>query len=317
MHARLWRSPPLWQTMQPEPKAGALRIAKLLIWVIPLLWIVNSVIARRATGVITPHVLAWGRWALAGAILAWVTRAELWQHRQELRTHARRYLLLGAYGMWICGAAVYFAGQTTTMMNISLIYAASPVMIAVGSVLWLREAFSKRQALGVVMALAGVVHVVVQGQWLLLTQVVFVPGDLWIAAAATAWAAYSMLQKHWDNPMSASAQLAVICAGGVVVLTPFAIWELLQGGPPLGTQALTLVVMAALFPGALAYWIYGWTQSVLGPGPVAMTMYLGPLYAAVVAWLFLGEALELHHLIGGVLILSGVGLVVAGKRVGD
>ena len=317
MHVRPWCSPPLRQTMQPEPRAGALRAAKLLIWVIPLLWIVNSVIARRATGVITPHVLAWGRWALAGAILAWFTRVELWQHRQELRTHARRYLLLGACGMWICGAAVYFAGQTTTMMNISLIYAASPVMIAVGSVLWLREAFSKRQALGVVMALVGVVHVVVQGHWRLLTQVVFVPGDLWIVAAATAWAAYSMLQKHWGNPMSASAQLAVICAGGVVVLTPFAIWELLQGGPPLGTQALTLVVMAALFPGVLAYWIYGWTQSVLGPGPVAMTMYLGPLYAAVVAWLFVGEALELHHLIGGVLILSGVGLVVAGKRSGD
>ena len=47
--------------MQPEPSAGALRAAKLLIWVIPLLWIVNSVIARRAPGVITPHVLAWGR----------------------------------------------------------------------------------------------------------------------------------------------------------------------------------------------------------------------------------------------------------------
>jgi drug/metabolite transporter (DMT)-like permease len=31
----------------------------------------------------------------------------------------------------------------------------------------------------------------------------------------------------------------------------------------------------------------------------------------------LGEPLELHHLIGGALILSGVGLVVAGKRVGD
>ena len=126
-----------------------------------------------------------------------------------------------------------------------------------------------------------------------------------------------MLQKHWGSPMSASAQLAVICAAGVVVLTPFAAWELLQGGPPLGTQALALVVTAALFPGVLAYWIYGWTQSVLGPGPVAMTMYLGPLYAAVVAWLFLGEALELHHLIGGVLILSGVGLVVAGKRTVD
>ena len=293
------------------------RLAQVLIWVIPLLWIVNSVIARRAPGVVTPHVLAIGRWILAAAILAAFTHTELWAQRAHIRQHAWHYLVLGGCGMWICGAAVYFAGQTTSVMNISLIYAASPVMIAVGSVLWLREPFSKRQALGVVGALAGVVHVVVQGEWQRLGDVEFVPGDLWIAAAATAWAAYSMLQKHWGNSMSASAQLAVICAAGVVVLTPFAAWELLQGGPRLGTQALTLVVMAALFPGVLAYWIYGWTQSVLGPGPVAMTMYLGPLYAAVVAWLFLGEALELHHLIGGVLILSGVGLVVAGKRAVD
>ncbi len=290
------------------------RLAQLLIWVIPLLWIVNSVIARRAPGVITPHVLAAGRWMLAGAILAAFTHAELWAQRAHIRRYAWHYMVLGGCGMWICGAAVYFAGQTTSMMNISLIYAASPVMIAVGSVLWLREPFSKRQALGVVLALAGVVHVVVQGEWQRLGEVEFVPGDLWIAGAATAWAAYSMLQKHWPSPLSPHARLAVICAGGVLVLLPFAGWELSQSGPVLGEQAVLLIVAAALFPGVLAYWIYGWTQSVLGPGPVAMTMYLGPLYAAVVAWLLLGEPLELHHLVGGVLILSGVGLVVAGRR---
>lgn len=290
------------------------RLAQLLIWVIPLLWIVNSVIARRAPGVITPHVLAAGRWMLAGAILAAFTHTELWAQRAHIRRYAWHYLVLGGCGMWICGAAVYFAGQTTSMMNISLIYAASPVMIAVGSVLWLREPFSKRQALGVVLALAGVVHVVVQGEWQRLGEVEFVPGDLWIAGAATAWAAYSMLQKHWPSPLSPHARLAVICAGGVLVLLPFAGWELSQSGPVLGEQAVLLIVAAALFPGVLAYWIYGWTQSVLGPGPVAMTMYLGPLYAAVVAWLLLGEPLELHHLVGGVLILSGVGLVVAGRR---
>ena len=301
--------------MQPEaPGAAAVRLAKLLIWIIPLLWIVNSVIARRAPGVITPHVLALGRWTLAALMLGFAARAELWRQREEVRIHARRYIALGALGMWICGAAVYFAGQTTSMMNISLIYAASPVMIALGSVLWLREPFSTKQVVGVALALVGVVHVVVQGQWLLLAQLVFVPGDLWIAAAATAWAAYCMLQKHWGSPLSASAQLAVVSAGGVLVLIPFAIWEQASGAPVLGWSALALVVAAAVFPGVLAYGIYGWTQSVLGPGPVAMTMYLGPLYAAVVAWLFLGEALEMHHLIGGVLILSGVGLVVAGKR---
>jgi drug/metabolite transporter (DMT)-like permease len=77
----------------------------------------------------------------------------------------------------------------------------------------------------------------------------FVPGDLWIAGAAVSWAAYSMLQKHWHSPLSTLARLAVICAGGVVVLVPFAAWELAQSGPALGEQALLLVVAAAVFPG--------------------------------------------------------------------
>ncbi len=300
--------------MQEAPLRAQVRIAKVLFWVIPLLWIVNSVIARRAPGVITPHVLAFGRWTLAGVLLGWMARRELWQQRHELRRHAGRYLALGACGMWICGAAVYFAGQSTSMMNISLIYAASPVMITIGSVLWLGERFSARQALGVVMALAGVVHVVVQGEWLRLSALEFVAGDLWVVAAAAAWAAYSLLQKRWPSALGSTAQLAAICAGGVVVLLPFAAWELTHGEPVLGAQALWLVVVAALIPGIGSYWIYGWTQKVLGAGPVAMTMYLGPLYAAVVAWLLLDEALGLHHLVGGALILAGVALVMAGKK---
>lgn len=53
-------------------------------------------------------------------------------------------------------------------MNIALIYAASPVMIALGAALWLREAFGKRQAIGVALALAGVLHVIVRGHWMAL-----------------------------------------------------------------------------------------------------------------------------------------------------
>jgi len=300
--------------MDAAPSPSQVRIAKFLFWVIPLLWIVNSVIARRAPGVITPHVLALGRWALAGLLLAWLSRRELWQQRTELRLHAGRYLALGACGMWICGAAVYFAGQSTSMMNISLIYAASPVMITLGSVLWLGESFSTRQGLGVVAALAGVVHVVVQGDWSRLAGLEFVAGDLWVVAAAAAWAAYSLLQKRWPSALGSTAQLAAICAGGVVVLLPFAVWEWTHGEPDLGAQALWLVVVAALVPGIGSYWIYGWTQKILGAGPVAMTMYLGPLYAAVVAWLALDEALGLHHVAGGALILAGVALVMARKK---
>ena len=291
------------------------RVALLVIWLIPLLWTVNMVVARKAPGVVTPHVLAIGRWGLAGLILTAVSYRELWAYRQTLWQNAWRYLALGACGMWICGAWVYLAGESTVAMNISLIYASSPVMIAVGSVLWLGERFSKRQVVGVCLAMAGVVHVVVRGDWTNLAQVQLVAGDLWIVAASISWAAYALLQKRWPTQLSSTAQLAAICMGGVVVLLPFAMWELTQDAAPvLGEQAFLMMVIAAVFPGVGAYWIYGWTQKVLGASRVAMTLYLGPLYTAIVAWLILNEPLGLHHLAGGVLILSGVAMVMALKK---
>lgn len=292
----------------------ARRWAMVLIWLVPFLWTVNIVASRQAPGVVSPNVLALGRWALAGSILTVFSARELWQHRCVLWQQRWRYLLLGGCGMWICGAWVYLAGESTVSMNISLIYASSPVLIAMGSVLWLKEHFSMRQLWGVVLAMSGVVHVIVQGQWANLSAVKLVPGDLWIVGAAVAWAAYALLQRRWPSVMSSTAQLAAICLGGVLVILPFALWELASAHTPsIGANALGLMVLTALLPGVMAYWIYGWAQKVLGASRVAVTLYLGPLYTAVVAWGVLNEPLGGFHLVGGLLILSGVALVMISK----
>lgn len=295
-------------------KQTRMRIALVLVWLMPLLWTVNLVVARQAPGVVTPHVLALGRWTLAGLILTWWSRQELWRLRREVMRAWPHSLVLGACGMWICGAWVYIGAQSTGAMNISLIYAASPVLIAIGSVLWLGERFSLWQALGVALSLSGVVHVVVRGEWTHLAQLHLVVGDLWVVCSAFAWAAFSLLQKKWHSPLGSMARLATMCMGGVVVILPFAVYELCAtDAPALGQQALIQMVATALIPGVAAYWIYGWTLKVLGASRVAVMLYAGPLYAALVAWGVLGESLGWYHLAGGLLILSGVGLVMVTK----
>lgn len=283
------------------------RIALWLMWVTPALWSVNYIVARSAPGVVEPHMLALGRWALAGVILAFVARSELWRERSSTLADSGRYLVLGALGMLICGAWVYQGAKTTSAINIALIYAASPVLIAVGAVLWLGERFSWRQGVGVVVAMAGVFHVVVKGQWLALGQVQWVAGDGWIVVAMVAWAAFSLLQKKWATPLGSTARLAAICVGGVLVLLPFSVWEYLQPDRPAWTmQASLLVVAAGLLPGIGAYWAYGFSQKVLGASRVAASLYLGPLYGGLTAWVFLGEAMGWHHVMGAALILPGI-----------
>ena len=283
------------------------RLAGLAVWLTPALWAVNYIVARKAPGVIEPYALAFGRWFFAGVVLTALARQELWAQRRAISKVWYQYVVLGFCGMLVCGAWVYVGAKTTTAMNIALIYSASPVLIAMGAVWWLGEKFRWQQVAGIALALVGVVHVIVRGQWQALSAVQWVAGDAWIVAAMVSWALYALLQKVWSSPLSPTARLAAICMGGVAVLAPCAVWEWQQADTPAWSlQATLLVAVAALLPGLCAYWLYGWAQKVLGASRVAVTLYLGPLYAALAAYLVLNEPLGWHHVVGAALILPGV-----------
>lgn len=55
------------------------RLALALLWLVPLLWVVDYIVARKAPGVIDPYLLAVGRWALAALVLVVMAWAELWR----------------------------------------------------------------------------------------------------------------------------------------------------------------------------------------------------------------------------------------------
>ena len=298
----------------PEAMRRQTRLALIMLWVVPVLWTVNYIVARRAPGVIGPYLLALGRWALAALVLVVIARSELWRERGNIRAVWWQYAIVGTLGMLVCGAWVYQGARSTGAINIALIYAASPVLIGLGATYWLGEGFIWRQGLGVLLALTGVLHVVVKGQWTALASVQFVQGDLWIVGATVAWAAYALLQKRWPSTLSSTARLAAICLGGVAILLPFSVWEATQTDlTQWGMEAFWLVVVAGVVPGLGAYWIYAWAQKILGVSRMAVALYLGPLYAAVVGWIVLGEAPGWHHAVGAALILPGVFFVTGAK----
>ena len=167
-------------------RPAEVRLAHALIFVAPALWSVNYLVARWAPGIIAPHALALFRWCVAALLLAAFCRHELMAKRRRIATEWPRLLVLGALGMWVCGAFVYIGGRTTSAINIGLLYAAAPVLIALASAVWLRERVSAVQLLSVAMGLAGVLHILVRGDWQALAQLRINPGDAWVAAAVRA-----------------------------------------------------------------------------------------------------------------------------------
>jgi len=288
---------------------AAARWAQLLIWLVPALWSSNYLIARLADGVIAPHLLALGRWMLAALLLLPFTWRGLLRDGAPWRREWKQMLVLGALGMWICGAFVYQGGQSTSSVNIALIYAATPVGIVVASSRLLHERMRALQVAGVVLALAGLLFVIARGDITHLLAVRFTAGDLWIIAAAVSWVAYSVLLRLWPSSLGPFERLVVIILGGVLVLLPFTLLEWwVAPRHPFGVKAAWLVVVAAVVPGVLSYGAYSFIQRELGASRTSLMLYLSPVYGALGAWLVLGEVPGWYHGVGAALILPSIWL---------
>ena len=283
------------------------RFAYLLIVLAPAMWSVNYLVARLSNGVIEPHLLALLRWSLAMGLMLPFAYSELKDKWPQWRHEWRDLLVFGALGMWICGAFVYIGGKTTEAINIGLLYALAPVMIAVASAKMFDDRLRGLQVLGALLALTGSLVIIAKGHLQNILDVRFVVGDLWVLVAVCCWTVYSVLLRKRETVLGPFARLTAITLGGVLVLIPFTIVESVVVGLPVDwPYALFLAVLVAVFPGFGAYQAYSFMQSVLGPAKTGLVLYLGPLYAAIMAWLFLGEQPQWFHALGAAFLLPGM-----------
>lgn len=280
----------------------------------PAFFAVNQLAARHVD-YLAPHALALGRWALACLFLLPFAGAVLWRRRAALSREAWQLLILGALGMWICGAIVYVGGRSTTATNIGLIYAASPVGIVVIARLFLGERLGGLQSLGIALCLLGLLVILMKGEPSRLLAVEFTRGDLWIASASLSWSVYSVLLKRWSSAFSPIQRLTAICGAGALILLPLSIVEATIVGPPrIDLQVILTWLVLAIVPGVLAYGAFSFTLRELGAGRTAISMYLSPLYTVAMAWLLLAEAPRWYHVAGAALILPGIFLATRTPR---
>ena len=289
-------------------------LAYFLVLLTPAMWSANYIVARAAPGVIGPHLLAFSRWFLALCLMLPFALPELINKWPQYRSEWRHMIVLGALGMWICGAFVYIGGQTTEALNMGLLYAAAPVMIAVASALMFDDKLRGLQIAGLCMSIAGMLVIVLKGHWSNLLEVNFTRGDLWILTAVMSWTVYSILLRKWQSVLSTFTRLTAITAGGVLVLLPFTVVEVSSTGLPAGVkEALGLVVIAAILPGFGAYQAYSFLQQELGAARAGFVLYISPLYTALIAWWLLSEPPQLYHALGACLILPGMYLAMKKK----
>ena len=286
------------------------RTAYALMLLSPALFSSNMIVARATADYMPPIALAFWRWAATLLIVAAVAGPSLWRARRRAAAEWRDLATLGALGMGVCGAFVYFGAQTTSGANIGIIYATSPVFIIVLGRMLYDETMSRRQLAGVALAIVGVVAVAARADLDVLAGLAFTVGDFWIFGSAIGWAFYSIFLLHRPSALGLNERLGGIILGSLVVMLPFVIGEALITGrtPPLEWRTFGWLALLAVVSSYGSYQVYALVQRSLGAGRAGVILYLNPLYSAVLAWALLGEPIEAYHLVGAALILPGIWL---------
>ncbi len=279
----------------------------LLLVFPPMCWAGNMVVGRAVRGEIPPLTLNWWRWSIAALILIFFLRRDLWRQRHLLLRHWKLVLLLAATGIAAFHSAVYTGLTKTTAINAALIVAMGPVLIAPMARVIIGERLTILQGLGVAISCVGAVAVITRSDLQVLASLTFNQGDLWLVCASFLWALYSVLLKLKPAEVEVMPLLMAITLVGALMILPLHLWEISEGRVMAVTLDNLLVLgYVSVFASVLAYLAWNPGVNAVGPNRAGLFLHLLPVFAAIFAWLFLGERIEAYHLVGVPFIVVGI-----------
>lgn len=289
----------------------------LMLIVPPLLWAGNAVVGRLVSDMLPPVTLNFLRWAIALLILL-PFAASIFRPGSGLLTHWRRYALLGLLGIGMYNALQYLALQTSTPINVTLVGASMPIwMLAVGW-MFFNTPVSRRQMVGTVLSIAGVLFVLARGDWQQLRALHLVPGDLYMVLAALTWSFYSWLLTRGTDEPAIRANWATFLAAQVLYgvawsgLSAAGEWQMTDARIAWSWPLVAALLYVAIGPSVLAFRAWGLGVQQVGPTIAAFFSNLTPVFAALLSSAFLGEPPRLYHAVAFALIVGGI--VVSSRR---
>tara|TARA_X000001036_G_scaffold318306_1_gene296724 strand:- start:798 stop:1643 length:846 start_codon:yes stop_codon:yes gene_type:complete len=267
----------------------------------------NLVVARGGVEYVPPISLAFWRWTLVFLILLFFTYPSLKKNYKVIKKEYKKLFFLGAMGCGVCGAFPFLAGQTTTVTNMGIIYTSSPIFIILISSIFFNEKINLTKIIGLIACLVGVFAIIIKGNFLLLINLNFTIGDLWMLAAAIGWALYSIYLFYWKTKLEIFQRFTLIALFGALSLLPFYIGEeIFYERTMFNIEFFIWVIFAAISPGIIAFTLYTIAQKKLGASLTGFTLYVFTIYGAIYGYFLFDERLENYHLIGTILVFIGV-----------
>jgi len=271
------------------------------------LWSGNFIVARGLSDNIPPVSLAFYRWTVAVIVFTPFAIKNLLQEWPIIKKHITYFSITSFLGITTFNTLIYFAGKTTTAMNLSLISITFPIFIILFSRFLYEEVLTVEKGSGITLVLVGVLFLITKGKISTLLNISFTIGDVWMLTAAIIFAIYSLLLKNKPEGLSIKALQLSTFILGLLFLFPFFLWEQLTVHQSfLNQTTIPAILYVGIFASLCAFVLWNQSIIILGPSKAGMVYYTLPLFSGFLGYLFLNEKISMIHFYSMILIFSGI-----------
>ena len=290
------------------------KTAYIFLILATLFWSGNFIVGKAASLFeIPPFTLNFYRWTFAWLILAPFTLKEIFKKKSYILNNIKLILILGITSITVFNSIVYYSLNFTQVISGVLMISTIPVMIIFFCWVFKIEKTNFYQILGVLFSLMGVVVIVTNADVNKLLNLNFNKGDLWMVVAMLSWAMYSALLRKKKFKLSQISLLQTIISAGLILLLPAYLIEMALGyRVNIHLPFILTLTYVVLFPGLASFffWIKG--ISIIGSNRSGIFLHLMPIFSTIMAMLIFKEKFMIFHLIGAILIITGI--ILSSKR---
>lgn len=291
------------------------RAALAAVAVAALLWSVGAVVASDLfdQGVSPTELVEFRTFITAaclGAVVLWISRRRPVPAAPRISSGWPSLVSFGL-AIGVANASLFLAIDHLPVAVAIVLQNLAPAFVVVWMLVTAKRRLSARVTAGLVLSLAGVVLVV---------QLPTTPlgdidalGVVFGITTALGVAAFSVLGERTcrrHGSVRANTVAFSVAAGCWALIQAVLGVPDLAGRPELFGQVAVVGVLGTFAP----FLLFAWGTARLGPETGALSISLEPVFAAALAWIFLGQSLAGMQIVGAAAILLGIVRVQAAVR---
>lgn len=209
-------------------------------------------------------------------------------------------------GVFLFSVCMLYGVKLTTGMESGIITSTTPIAVGILAFFLLKEPIEKRMAIGIVLAVMGVMTINLFGADAAGSQHALL-GNLLIAVAVIGEAMFTLLAKLLSPHISALAIATFVSLFGFVFFLPFAVIEALSFDfTKPGFLDWSYVLYYALIVTVLAFYLWYSGVTKVSAGVSGIFTSVLPVSAVILSGLILKEQFTVIHLIGITLVIAGI-----------